>query len=48
MCRDERANKYDVFRGNGSAPISPLGWHLAISLPEAKPERKSFFELTRL
>ena len=34
--------KGDVFRGNGSAPISPLGWHLAISLPESKPERKSF------
>jgi hypothetical protein len=39
---DEIANEDDVFRGYGFAPISPLGWHLAISLPEVKPERKSF------
>jgi hypothetical protein len=42
MRGDERANKQDVFRCNNSAPVSPLGWHLAISLPEEKPERKSF------
>src|SRR5579883_841773 len=42
MRRDESTNKDDIFRGNGSAPISPLGGHLAISLPESKPERKSF------
>src|ERR1700722_1906159 len=46
MRRDESANKDDIFRCNGSAPISPLGWHLAISLPELKPERKSFYEVT--
>src|SRR5215472_657505 len=48
MCCDERANKQNVFRGNDSAPISPLGWHLAISLPEAEPERKSFFMNSRV
>src|SRR5205823_886520 len=47
MCGDELANKYDVFRCDDSAPVSPFDWHLGISLPESKPERKSFFyELT--
>lgn len=41
MLSDELPNEYDVFGGNGSAPVAPLRWHLFGSMAEKKLERKS-------